>query len=103
MQRLLDTVEKHISDEKFSIEQLGHEFGMSPSQINRKLKAIINQSAGAFIRTIRMERAMELLKNNQATIAEVAYETGFSEPAYFSRVFINHFGYSPSDVKKEES
>jgi signal transduction histidine kinase/DNA-binding response OmpR family regulator len=103
MQRLLDTVEKHISDEKFSIEQLGHEFGMSPSQINRKLKAIINQSAGAFIRTIRMERAMELLKNNQATIAEVAYETGFSEPAYFSRVFKNHFGYSPSDVKKEES
>lgn len=100
MQRLLDTVEKHISDEKFSVEELGHEFGMSSSQINRKLKAIINQSAGTFIRTIRMERAMELLKNDQATIAEIAYETGFTEPAYFSRVFKNHFGISPSEVKK---
>lgn len=103
MQRLLQTVEKHIDDEKFSVEELGHEFGMSPSQINRKLKAIINQSASVFIRSVRMERAMQLLKNDQATVAEVAYETGFSEPAYFSRVFKNHFGYSPSEVKKEES
>jgi signal transduction histidine kinase/DNA-binding response OmpR family regulator len=102
MQRLLDTVEKHISDEKFSVEQLGREFGMSTSQINRKLKAIINQSAGTFIRSIRMERAMELIKNDKATIAEIAYETGFTEPAYFSRVFKNHFGVAPSDVKKEE-
>lgn len=100
MQRLLDTVEKHISDEKFSVEQLGHEFGMSTSQINRKLKALVNQSAGAFIRSVRMQRAMELLKNDQATIAEVAYETGFTEPAYFSRVFKAYFGYPPSEVKK---
>ncbi len=101
MQRLLETVEKHMDDEKFSVEALGREFGMSPSQINRKLKAIINQSTAAFIRSVRMERAMELLKNDQATIAEVAYETGFTEPAYFSRVFKNHFGYPPSEVKKQ--
>lgn len=100
MQRLLETVENHIDDEKFSVEALGHEFGMSSSQINRKLKAIVNQSAGAFIRSVRMERAMELLKKNQATIAEVAYETGFSEPAYFSRVFKSYFGYPPSDVRE---
>ena len=100
MHRLLDTVEKHISDEKFSVEQLAGEFSMSPSQINRKLKAIINQSTAAFIRSVRMERAMELLKNNQATIAEVAYETGFTEPAYFSRVFKNYFGYPPSEIKR---
>lgn len=102
MKQLLGIVEKHITDEKFSVEQLGREFAMSSSQINRKLKAIINQSAGAFIRSVRMERAMELLKNNQASIAEIAYETGFNEPAYFSRVFKSYFGYAPSDVKKTE-
>jgi DNA-binding response OmpR family regulator len=62
MQRLLETVEKHIPDEKFSVEDLAREFNMSPSQINRKLKAIINQSTAAFIRSVRMERGMELLK-----------------------------------------
>lgn len=102
MQRLLSTVEHHIADEKFSVEQLGREFAMSPSQINRKLKAIINQSAGAFIRSVRMERAMELLKNNQGGIAEIAYETGFSEPAYFSRVFKSYFGFPPSRVTTEK-
>ncbi|HRN58306.1 MAG TPA: ATP-binding protein, partial [Agriterribacter sp.] len=100
MKQLLGIVEKHISNEQFSVEQLSMEFAMSPSQINRKLKAIINQSAGAFIRSVRMERAMELLKNNQGGIAEIAYETGFSEPAYFSRVFKSYFGYPPSEVKK---
>ena len=102
MQRLLDTVEKHIKDEKFSVEQLASEFSMSLSQINRKLKAIINQSTAAFIRSVRMERAMELLKNDEATVAEIAYETGFTEPAYFSRVFENYFGYPPSEIKKGE-
>lgn len=101
MKQLLGIVEKHIADEKFSVEQLGREFAMSPSQINRKLKALINQSAGTFIRSVRMERAMELLKNDQATIAEIAYETGFNEPAYFSRVFKNYFGYAPSEVHKK--
>lgn len=100
MQRLLETVEKHMDDEKFSVEALSHEFGMSSSQMNRKLKAIVNQSAGAFIRSVRMERALALLKTDQANIAEVAYATGFSEASYFSRVFKSYFGYSPSEVKK---
>ncbi|MEO9022288.1 MAG: two-component regulator propeller domain-containing protein [Ginsengibacter sp.] len=103
MQRLLETVEQHLDDERFSVEQLGSEFGMSPSQINRKLKAIINQSAVQFIRSIRMQRAMELLKNDSATIAEVAYLTGFNEPAYFSRSFKNYFGYPPSQIRKDGS
>lgn len=99
MQRLLNTVEKHIDDEKFSVELLGAEVNMSVSQINRKLKAIINQSAQQFIRSVRMQRALELLKKNSATIAEITYQVGFSDPGYFSRVFKMHFGYPPSEAK----
>ncbi|HUZ58359.1 MAG TPA: ATP-binding protein [Hanamia sp.] len=101
MQRLLDTVEKHLNDEHFSVEQLGYEFGMSPSQINRKLKAIINQSALQFIRSIRMQRSLELLKNKTANISEIAYQVGFNDPGYFARVFKVHYGYPPSEVKSE--
>jgi len=101
MQRLLDTVEKHIDDEKFSVELLAAEVNMSISQINRKLKAIINQSAQQFIRSVRMQRALELLKNHSATIAEITYQVGFSDPGYFARVFKAHFGYPPSEVKSE--
>jgi signal transduction histidine kinase/DNA-binding response OmpR family regulator len=101
MQRLLDIVEKHLNDEHFSVEQLGTEILMSTSQLNRKLKAIINQSALQFIRSIRMQRAMELLKNKTANVSEIAYQVGFNDPGYFARVFKAHYGYPPSEVKSE--
>ncbi len=100
MQNLLSATESHIADEDFSVEQLGQEVCMSVSQINRKLKALINQSAQQFIRSVRMERAKELLKNDAGTIAEIAFKSGFSDPGYFTRVFKNHFGCLPSERGK---
>jgi len=100
LQGLMETIEKHLDDEHFSVEQLSYEFAMSASQINRKLKMIINQSSVQFIRSIRMQHALELLKKNSTTIAEIAYQTGFSEPAYFSRIFKSYYGYAPSEIKK---
>lgn len=101
MQELLAVAERHLDDDVFSVERLAQEVHMSTSQINRKLKALINQSAQQFIRSVRMQRAMELLKNDAATVAEVAYEVGFSDPGYFAKVFKAHFGLQPSEVKGE--
>lgn len=99
MQRLLDIVEKHFADDQFSVEKLAHEFGMSPSQINRKLNALINQSAIQFINSIRLQRAHDLLKNKAGNVSEIAYQTGFNDPGYFSRLFKKHFGYLPSEAR----
>ena len=99
IQQLLTIVENHMADENFSVEQLGREVHMSTSQINRKLKALIDQSAQQLIRSIRMQRAMELLKSNSASVSEIAYQVGFKDPGYFSKVFKNHFGQQPSEVK----
>jgi signal transduction histidine kinase/DNA-binding response OmpR family regulator/streptogramin lyase len=99
MQQLLSVVEIHIADENFSVEQLGREVHMSTSQINRKLKALIDQSAQQFIRSLRMQRAMELLKNNTGSVSEIAYQVGFVDPGYFSKVFKSYFGQQPSEVK----
>ncbi len=97
IQRLLKAVEAHIDDEKFSVAALGKEVNMSVSQINRKLKAIVNQSALQFIRSVRVQRALELLQQNSGTIAEVAFRTGFEDPGYFSKVFKRQFGFLPSE------
>lgn len=101
MKTLLSIVEDHISDAKFSVTELGSAMNMSVSQLNRKLKAIIDQSPQKFIRSIRMQRALEMLKKNSGNISEISWEVGFEDPGYFSRVFKSHFGYSPSDVKCE--
>jgi signal transduction histidine kinase/DNA-binding response OmpR family regulator len=100
MDKLLAVTEDHISDVQFSVERLGQEVNMSVSQINRKLKAIINQTASQFIRSVRMQRALDLLRNDVATIGEVSYRVGFEDPGYFTKVFKHYFGCLPSEREK---
>lgn len=100
MQKLLSTVEEHISDSAFSVDQLAGEMNMSVSQLYRKLKALINQSIQQFIRSVRMQRALELLKNGSGNISEVSWEVGFEDPGYFSKVFKKHFGCLPTEREK---
>ncbi|MBN9351607.1 MAG: response regulator [Chitinophagaceae bacterium] len=100
MKKLMDSVEKHINDAKFSVTQLSDEMNMSVSQLNRKLKALIDQSPQKFIRSIRMQRALELLKTGNGNVSEVSWEVGFEDPGYFSKVFKAHFGCLPSEKEK---
>jgi signal transduction histidine kinase/DNA-binding response OmpR family regulator/Tfp pilus assembly protein PilF len=97
--KLLNIVEEHIGDEKFGVEQLAREIGMSRSQIHRKMMALTNQAPNLFIRIFRLTRAMELLKKQAATASEIAYEVGFSSPSYFTKCFREHFGYTPSEIQ----
>ena len=100
LKKTISIVEKHFDDEQFGVELLASEAGMSVSQINRKLRALIDQPAGQLIRSLRLQRAADLLKQNSGTIAEICYQVGFSDQSYFSRAFKKQFGCSPSDYKK---
>ncbi len=98
VEKLLKLVEKNMDNEHFSVEGFAQEAGMSPSQLNRKLKALLNQSSIQFIRSLRMHRAKELLEKDAGNVAEIAYMVGFSDPGYFSNTFRKFFGKRPSEV-----
>ena len=98
LQRTTRVIEENIDDEEFGVEELAREIGMSRHHLHRKLKALIGQTPVIFIRTIRLERAMQLLQQQVGNASEVAFMVGFSSPAYFSKCFAEHFGYSPSKV-----
>lgn len=100
LEKAMKIVEANMGNEKFTVIDLSNEMNLSHSQLHRKLKALVNQSTTQFIRSIRMQRADELLRNNAGTIAEIAYMVGFGDPSYFTKTFSKHFGYLPSDVKK---
>ena len=95
-------IEDKIEDFKFSVENLAEELHMSGSQLSRKLNALIGQPAGQLIRSIRLQRAADLLKQKSGNVAEICYKTGFNDQAYFSRAFKKQFGVSPSDFKESE-
>ena len=94
-------VEKHIDDSEFSVEQFSREMFMDRNNLYRKLKKLINQSSSQFIRTIRLKRASQLLKQKAAPISEIAYMVGFEKPSYFTECFKKQFGVTPSEYGGE--
>ncbi len=103
LDRVRTAIDAHLDDEGFNVDQLSDDMGVSRTQLHRKLKALVNQSPGDLIRVVRLQRALDLLTRNVATVSEVAYMVGFGNPANFSTSFSRHFGYAPSEVKKKVS
>lgn len=92
-------IEESFNDEDFKVSRLASSLNMSTSQFNRKLQGLAGQSPVQFIISVRLQRASKLLKTSDKTIAEIAYEVGYSDQAYFSRVFKKEYGMSPSEFK----
>jgi DNA-binding response OmpR family regulator/anti-sigma regulatory factor (Ser/Thr protein kinase) len=99
LDKLRVAIEKNMSREDFTVEELAGEAAMSRAQLHRKLVALTGDSAGDLIRSFRLQRAKEMLENRGGTVAEIAYAVGFSSPAYFTKCFREQFGVVPSDLK----
>jgi DNA-binding response OmpR family regulator len=101
LKKINDCIFKNLSNTDYSVELLGQEIGLSRAQLNRKLKALVNQSPMELIYTIRLEEARRLLTTDGYNVSDVAYMTGFKSPSSFSTVFKNKFGYPPSNVQQQ--
>ncbi|MDF1572992.1 MAG: two-component regulator propeller domain-containing protein [Bacteroidales bacterium] len=102
LEKVVKTIETHFEDEQFSVESLGEHVNMSVSQLNRKLNALIDQPPGQLIRSLRLQRAADLLEQKAGTVSEICYKVGFSDNAYFSRAFKKQFGCSPSEYADKQ-
>ncbi|MCF8403898.1 MAG: response regulator [Bacteroidales bacterium] len=92
-------VEANLEKSMFNATDLAAGVHLSESQLYRKLKAISGKSTAIFIRTVRLKKAMELLETSNLSISEIAYQVGFNDPAWFSRVFKEEFGVSPTEAR----
>lgn len=98
LQRFVQTIEAHLDDEALGVEDFAGKMFVSRVQLHRKLKGLTGRSATEFIRDYRLERAMTLLKNREGGVGEIAMRVGFGNEKYFSTVFKEKFGVSPSQV-----
>ncbi len=92
-----NVVEESMADVGFDVEAFAGAMALSRSQLHRKLKALLDQSATEFIRTLRLHKAAQMLAGKAATVAEVAYDVGFNNPSYFAECFKKQFGKLPSE------
>ncbi len=98
LKKVLQNINNHISNEHFGVEMLCKEIGVSERQLQRRLKTITNKSPNKLICSVRLHRAKELILSQQNTIAEIAFQAGFSNPSYFSKCFKKEFAVCPSDL-----
>ncbi len=100
IQKVVAQIHEKISDESFGSSQLAIDLYLSESQIYRKLKAISGKSTAIFIRSVRLQKAKNLIQSTDLRISEIAYDVGFSNLAWFSRIFKKEFGISPTSTRK---
>jgi DNA-binding response OmpR family regulator len=96
LQKLHEHIQRNLSDAEFGVSQLAAATHLSQMQLYRKLKALTGKTPSQFIRSYRLQKGLELLKAGQLTVAEIAYEVGFTDPSYFSRTFQKEFRKNPS-------
>lgn len=97
IQKILDFIDTHIDNEELNVELLSSEVGMHRTNLTKKLSALTGTTPNDLIKSQRMKLAAKLLLTSGKNISEVAYDVGFSDPKYFSKVFKTHFGVLPSE------
>lgn len=94
-------VESNLSNEEFSVEDICKSLGISRVQLYRKVKALLNINVNDYILNTRLQKAKYFLQHEEYSISEIAYNVGFSSPAYFSTVFKSKFGVTPKAFKEK--
>lgn len=97
IERFRTIVEDNITDSDLNVDALGQELGMSRVQLYRKIKSLTNYAPNELIRNIRLKKAEQLMIYSDKSISEIAYDTGFTSPSYFSKCFKEYFNESPTE------
>lgn len=101
LNKVITIIEKHLNNPNLSVGFLSKAMGLSKSQLGRKLSAVSEKSPLILIRSVRIEKAKSLLKETRLTVAEIAYQTGFSDPNYFTRLFVSETNQCPTAFRSQ--
>jgi TolB-like protein/AraC-like DNA-binding protein len=101
--RLVQLIEENLSDSSFSLDTVYKELGISKTQLYRIVKEETQLSTSLFIRSVRLQKAKQLLDSGNLRITEIAHAVGIDSPQNFSKYFIQAYGISPTDYRKQQS
>ncbi len=100
MTKFRKLIEERLIDSDLNVDEIGKNLGLSRVQLYRKIKSLTNYAPNELVRIIRLKAAEQLLINSEKTISEVAYDTGFTSPSYFTKCFKEYFNESPTQYLK---
>jgi signal transduction histidine kinase/ligand-binding sensor domain-containing protein/CheY-like chemotaxis protein/AraC-like DNA-binding protein len=97
LQKAIDLIINNIQDPQLGVDSIADLFNLSRMQAYRKIKALTGKSVVEFIRMVRMKQALKLMDTHQYTLSQIAVETGFNSSSYFTKVFKDEYGKTPSE------
>lgn len=97
----LKVIEEHLIDADFKIDEFASEMNLSKTVLHRKFKVMVGQTPNQFIKTVRLRKSVDMLRNTDLTIAEIAYLTGFKQSHYFIKCFREAFNDTPNNFRKQ--
>jgi signal transduction histidine kinase/DNA-binding response OmpR family regulator len=101
LRKFLAQIEEVYTDAEYNVEKLSDTLAISRGHLHRKIKDLTGTTPVDYLRNFRLRKAAILLLQKQQSISEIAYNTGFSSPAYFSKCFKALLGTTPKEYRKE--
>lgn len=93
-------IEEKLIDSNLNVDEIGKNLGLSRVQLYRKIKSLTNYAPNELVRIIRLKAAEQMIINTEKSVSEIAYDSGFSSPSYFTKCFKEYFNESPTDYVK---
>ena len=91
-------VEENIMNQELNVDLLSRHFAVSHAQLHRKIKSLTGSTPNNVTKSIRLKKAYRLIREEGMRVSEAAYQTGFSDPNYFTTCFKKEFGENPSQI-----
>ena len=99
LRRFIEQIEQVYTDSEYNVERLSETLGLSRGHLHRKIKELTGITPVEYLRNYRLKQAALLLQQQRYSISEVAYQTGFSSPAYFTKCFKARYEVTPTEYK----
>lgn len=103
LEKISGIILERMGESWISVEELAERMNVSHSSLQRKIKGLTGLSPIEFIRTVKLNKAAELLASGDYRVNEVCYAIGFNKPSYFSACFKKQFGVLPKDYLNAHS
>lgn len=103
LHKFVASIEANYTDSDYNVEKLSETLGLSRGHLHRKIKELTGTTPVDFLRNYRLNKAARLIREQQYTVSEIAYRTGFSSPAYFSKCFKAVYNITPTEFQVPSS
>lgn len=101
VRRIRSIIEQNLQSDSFNIDALAAEAGLSRSVFFKKMKSLTGFAPVDYVREIRLDKAVTMVKHTDSNITEIAYAVGFRDSGYFTKCFRQKFGKSPKEYRAD--